>query len=119
MTVILRDAMTFLSKDGDPIVGAISYDKPLNTNTTLTIKTGNKVVTLLAKQVLLAIFKLDNKEFGFIFKGTAYHSGIDKKIFNKWNQYTKMILCRELKPCFKQIERGKEHETIPENAEKN
>lgn len=105
MTVVLRDAMTFLSKDVDPIVGTLSFESSFNANTTVTIKTGNKVVTLLAKQVLLAIFKLDNKEFGFIFKGAPYHSGIDKEIFNKWNQSTKMILCRELKPCFKQIER--------------
>lgn len=116
MTVVLRDAMTFLSKDSGPIVGAISYDKPLNANTTITIKTDSKVITLMAKQILLSIFKLDNKEFGFIFKGTAYHSGIEKEIFNKWNHYAKRILGRELKPCFVQIERGQEHETIPENA---
>lgn len=103
MTVVLRDAMTFLSKDVDPIVGAVSYDKSLNTNTTLTIKTGNKVVTLLAKQVLLAIFKLDNKEFGFIFKGTPYHSDLNKEVFNKWNKATKKMLGRELKQCFLEV----------------
>lgn len=110
MTVVLRDAMTFLSKDVDPIVGAVSYDKPLNANTTLIIKTGNKVVTLLAKQVLLAMFKLDNKEFGFIFKGAPYHSDLNKEVFNKWNKAAKKLLGRELKPCFKQIERGKAKE---------
>ena len=103
MTVVLRDAMTFLSKDVDPIVGAVSYDKPLNTNTTLTIKTGNKVVTLLAKQVFLAIFKLDNKEFGFIFKGTPYHSDLNKEVFNKWNKATKKLLGRVLKQCFLEV----------------
>ena len=103
MTVVLRDAMTFLSKDVDPIVGTVSYDKPLNANTTLTIKTGNKVVTLLAKQVLLAIFKLDNKEFGFIFKGTPYHSDLNKEVFNKWNKATKKLLGRELKQCFLEV----------------
>lgn len=103
MTVILRDAITFFSKDVDPIVGAISYDKLLNANTTLTIKTGNKVVTLLAKQVLLAIFKLDNKEFGFIFKGSAYHSDLNKEAFNKWNKATKKLLGRELKQCFLEV----------------
>lgn len=103
MTVILRDAITFFSKDVDPIVGAISYDKLLNANTTLTIKTGNKVVTLLAKQVLLAIFKLDNKEFGFIFKGAPYHSDLNKEVFNKWNKSTKKLLGRELKQCFLEV----------------
>lgn len=103
MTVVLRDAMTFLSKDVDPIVGAVSYDKPLNANTALTIKTGNKVVTLLANQVLLAIFKLDNKEFGFIFKGTPYHSDLNKEAFNKWNKVTKKLLGRELKQCFLEV----------------
>lgn len=103
MTVVLRDAMTFLSKDVDPIVGTVSYDKLLNANTTLTIKTGNKVVTLLAKQVLLAIFKLDNKEFGFIFKGNAYHSDLNKEVFNKWNKSTKKLLGRELKQCFLEV----------------
>lgn len=103
MTVILRDAITFFSKDVDPIVGAISYDKLLNANTTLTIKTGNKVVTLLAKQVLLAIFKLDNKEFGFIFKGAPYHSDLNKEVFNKWNKATKKMLGRELKQCFLEV----------------
>ena len=43
MTVVLRDAMTFLSKDIDPIVGAISYENPLNANTTLTINSVSEV----------------------------------------------------------------------------
>lgn len=103
MTVIFKDAMTFLNNDVDPIVGALSYEKPLNANTPVTIKTGNKVVTLLAKQVLLAIFKLDNKEFGFIFKGAPYHSDLNKEVFNKWNKATKKLLGRELKQCFLEV----------------
>ena len=100
MTVVLRDAMTCLSKDIDPIVGAISYENPLNANTTLTINAGNKVITLLAKQIKLAIFKLDGREFGFIFKSTGYYANNNDKDFNKWNQGTKRMLRRELKPCF-------------------
>lgn len=100
MTVVLRDAMTFLSKDVDPIVGAVSYDKPLSADTPVTIKTDSKTVTVAAKQIKLSIFKLDNKEFGFIFKGTPYHSDLNKEAFNKWNKVTKKLLGRELKQCF-------------------
>ena len=99
MTVVLRDAMTFLSKDIDAIVGAISYENPLNANTTLTINAGNKVITLLQNMPMTKC-KLDGKEFGFIFKSTGYYANNNDKDFNKWNQGTKRMLRRELKPCF-------------------
>ncbi|MDB6254114.1 hypothetical protein ODV13_04730 [Lactobacillus amylovorus] len=103
MTVVLRDAMTFLSKDIDPIVGAISYEKPLSADTPVTIKTDSKTVTVAAKQIKLSMFKLDNKLFGFIFKSTLYHSGDSKEDFSKWNQGTKQMLGRELKPGFLEV----------------
>ncbi len=56
MTVVLRDAMTFLSKDIDPIVGAISYENPLNANTTYTVKfklAGGNKTELATYNVLL------------------------------------------------------------------
>lgn len=103
MTVVLRDAMTFLSKDIDPTVGALSYEKPLSADTPVTIKTDSKTVTVAAKQIKLSIFKLDNKEFGFIFKGAPYHSDLNKEAFNKWNKATKELLGRELKQCFLEV----------------
>lgn len=103
MTVIFEDAMTFLNNDVDPTVGALSYEKRLNANTPVTIKTESKTITVLAKQIKLSIFKLDSKQFGFIFKSTLYHSGDSKEDFSKWNQGTKQMLGRELKPCFLEV----------------
>lgn len=103
MIVIFEDAMTFLNNDIDPTVGALSYEKPLSADTPVTIKTDSKTVTVAAKQIKLSMFKLDNKLFGFIFKSTLYHSGDSKEDFNKWNQGTKQMLGRELKPCFLEV----------------
>ena len=70
MKVTFKDAMTFLNNDVDPTVGSISDDnsKLFNADTPVTIETASNKITVLAKQIKLAIFKLDRKQFGFIFK---------------------------------------------------
>lgn len=104
MTVIFKDAMTFLNNDVDPTVGALSYEKPLNANTPVTIKTESKTITVLAKQIKLSIFKLDSKQFGFMFKSALCHSDANRKEdFTKWNMLTKQLLGRELKQCFLEV----------------
>lgn len=106
MTVILRDAMVFLSEeDSDPIVGTLSFESPFNANTTVTIKTTNKVkvtVTLLANQIDLAVFNLNKQGFGFIFKNALYYEDYENyaKECDDWNKLAKEMLGRELKPCF-------------------
>lgn len=106
MTVILRDAIVFLSEeDSNPIVGTLSFENPFNANTTVTIKTTNKVkvtITLLAKQIDLAIFNVNKQGFGIIFENTIYYLDYENytQECNEWNQYAKEMLGRELKPCF-------------------
>lgn len=103
MTITFKDAMTFLKDDIDPTVGALSYKKPLSTDTPVTIKTESKTVTVLANEIKLSIFKLDNKLFGFMFKSAIYHSDFNKKDFDRWNRATKRMLGRELKQCFLEV----------------
>ena len=106
MTVILRDAMVFLSeKDSNPIVGTLSFENPFNANTTVTIKTTNKVkvtITLLAKQIDLAVFNLNEHGLGIISESTLCYADYEnyKKECDDWNKLAKEILGRELKPCF-------------------
>ena len=102
MTVVLRDAMTFLSKDIDPIVGTLSFENHFNANTTVTIKTVKLTITLLAKQIDLAIFNLNKQGFGIIFENALYYEDYEnyKKECDDWNKLAKEMLGRELKPCF-------------------
>ena len=106
MTVILGDAMVFLSEDdSDPIVGTLSFENHFNANTTVTIKTTNKVkltITLLAKQIDLAIFNLNKQGFGIIFENALYYEDYEnyKKECDDWNKLAKEMLGRELRPCF-------------------
>lgn len=106
MIVTFKDSMTFLNNDVDPTVGVLSYDNSelLNANTPVTIKTKSKTITVLAKQIKLSIFKLDSKQFGFIFKSVIYHSDVKRKEdFIAWNRSTKRLLGRELDPCFLEV----------------
>lgn len=99
MTVILRDAMIFLkNSDAEPIIGALSYKTPFTPNTIITINTGSKTITVLAKQIKLGIFKINSHEFRFIFKSVSYSN--KKEDFNYWNKETAKMAGRELKPCF-------------------
>lgn len=107
MKVTFKDAMTFLNNDDvDPIVGSISYDngKLFNADTPVTIETGSKKITVLAKQIKLAMFKLDHKQFGFIFKNNMCHTDVNKpEDFEQWNRKTKQLLGRELEACFLEV----------------
>ena len=81
MKITFKDAMTFLNNDVDPTVGSISYDNSelFNADTPVTIETGSKKITVLAKQIELAIFKLDRKHWGFIFKNNLCHTDANDK----------------------------------------
>lgn len=99
--MILKDAVVFLKDaEADPIIGSISYEKPVKPNTTLFIDTGNKTVVATTKQVELAIFKLDNRLFGFIFKNVAY---LDATNFNYWDKETAKYAGRKLHECFDEV----------------
>ena len=103
MKITFKDAMTFLNNDVDPTVGSISYDNSelFNADTPVTIETGSKKITVLAKQIELAIFKLDRKHWGFIFKNNLCHTDAnDKEDFEQLNKETKQLLGRELEACF-------------------
>lgn len=115
MMATIKDAIVFLSKDSDPIVGAVSYEKPLTANTPLTIKTNNHAsTTILTKQAKMLVCKLTNNAFGFIVNSHTYLV-TDNKDFNYLNESTKQMLRRELKACFID-ERQARHELIQENA---
>ena len=96
MTVILRDAMVFLkNSDAEPIIGAISLEPPLRANAPLAIKTNGYTLIVLTKQVKTLIFKLNNKEFGFIADNTFFTSDD-----YYWNTFTNDNAGRELHECF-------------------
>lgn len=100
MTATIKDAMTFLSKDSDPIIGIVSYNKPLTPNTPLTIKSDdNSFTTVLTKQVKMLICKLTDESIGIIANSRTYLI-TDNKDFNYLNKSTKQMLGRELKTCF-------------------
>ena len=106
MKVTFKDSMTFLNNDVEPIVGFLSYDntKLLNANTPVTIETESKTITVLAKQIKLSVFKLDSKQFGFMFKSVIYHTDVNRKEdFVTWNKSTRKLLGRELEPCFLKV----------------
>lgn len=105
MQVIFKDTITFLNDDVEPTVGVLSYDTNLfSGNTLVTIKTESKTITILAKQIKLSLFKLDHKQFGFIFKSIIYHTDANSsKDFELWNRNTKRLIGRELKPCFLKV----------------
>lgn len=101
LTMILKDAVVFLKDaEADPIIGSISYEKPVKPNTALFIDAGNKTVVATIKQVELAIFKLDSKVFGFIFKNGACY---DATNFNYWDKETAKYAGRKLHECFDEV----------------
>lgn len=101
MTVTIKDAIVFLKDaEADPIIGSISYEKPVKPNTALFIDAGNKTVVATTKQVKLAIFKLDSKAFGFIYKNGACY---DATNFNYWDKETAKYARRKLHECFDEV----------------
>ena len=50
------------------------------------------------------MFKLDHKQFGFIFKNNMCHTDVNKpEDFEQWNKKTKQLLGRELEACFLEV----------------
>ena len=107
MKATIKVAMIFLSKDVDPLIGSVSYDKPLMANTPLTIETNNHAFT---KQAKLLVCKLTSNAFGFIVNGHTYLI-TDNRAFDYLNKSTKQMLGRELKACFID-ENSAKHELI-------
>ena len=98
MTVTIKDAIVFF-KDAEahPIIGSISYEKPVKPDTALIISDGSKTVITTIKQIRLAIFKRDNKFFGFILKEHACYIA---SRFSFWYKETAKYAGRKLHKCF-------------------
>lgn len=96
MIAELKDAIVCLGLDIEPIAGTLKYRMPYTPNRAVTIKTDNKTILLKGDQVKLAMFKLTNNEFGFIFRNGAYSSNE----VSYWDKETIKLVGRKLKPCF-------------------
>lgn len=96
-TATFNDAIIFLSKDSDPLFGSISYHKPVNPNSIITITSGtNKAVKLPLAKIVLAIFKLDSLRYGLIYKSGLY---FDRDV-SYWDKQTKLIASHTLEANF-------------------
>lgn len=89
----INDAIIGLNQFDDPVFGSISYHKPINPNTIVTIRANNTTIQTPVNQIRLAIFKLDAETFGFIFKNKLFW---DKKDFSQWNKDTRRLASHEL-----------------------
>lgn len=92
-TYNIKDTIIFLKDINDPFLGSISYSKPVNSDTVVTIKCKLGMLKVPFNKVELAIFRVDLKRFGFIFKGTVY-SDTD---VNYWDKETERIAQHKLK----------------------
>lgn len=93
----INDAIIGLKQLNEPILGSISFNKPVNQNTVITIKTSNMTIQAPIAQIKLVVFKLDAETFGFIFQNKFLY---DKKDFETWNQDTKRLASHELERNF-------------------
>ena len=93
----IKDAIIGLKQLNEPIFGSISFNKPVNQNTVITIKTSNMTIQAPIAQIKLVVFKLDAETFGFIFQNKFLY---DKKDFETWNQDTKRLASHELERDF-------------------
>ncbi|WP_195923365.1 hypothetical protein [Lactobacillus crispatus] len=93
----INDAIIGLKQLNEPIVGSISFNKPVNQNTVITIKTSNMTIQAPIAQIKLVVFKLDAETFGFIFQNKFLY---DKKDFESWDKNTKCLSSHELQPNF-------------------
>lgn len=96
-TILIKDAIIGLKQLNEPIFGSISFNKPVNQNTVITIKTSNMTIQAPIAQIKLVVFKLDAETFGFIFQNKFLY---DKKDFETWNQDTKRLASHELERDF-------------------
>lgn len=93
----INDAIIGLKQLNEPILGSISFNKPVNQNTVITIKTSNMTIQAPIAQIKLVVFKLDAETFGFIFQNKFLY---DKKDFETWNQDAKRLASHELERDF-------------------
>ncbi len=93
----INDAIIGLKQLNKPIFGSISFNKPVNQNTVITIKTSNMTIQEPIAQIKLVVFKLNAETFGFIFQNKFLY---DKKDFETWNQDTKRLASHELERNF-------------------
>ena len=93
----INDAIIGLKQLNEPILGSISFNKPVNQNTVITIRTSNMTIQAPIAQIKLVVFKLDAETFGFIFQNKFLY---DKKDFETWNQDTKRLASHELERDF-------------------
>lgn len=92
-TYNIKDTVIFLKDINDPFLGSISYSKPVNHNTVVTIKCKHLMLKVPLNKIEFIIFRVDLKRFGFIFKGTVY-SDTD---VNYWDMVTEKIAQHKLK----------------------
>lgn len=102
----INDAIIGLKQLNEPILGSISFNKPVNQNTVITIKTSNMTIQAPIAQIKLVVFKLDAETFGFIFKSQCFY---DQEDFNEWDKDTKRLAFHELQPNFKKGKKQNEN----------
>jgi hypothetical protein len=95
-TYNIKDAVVFLKDINDPFLGSISYSKPVNPNTVVTIKCKHVMLKVPLNKIELAIFKVASKRYGFIFKSSLY-SDTD---VNYWDMKTEKIAQHKLQTNF-------------------
>lgn len=90
--VRINDAIIGLKQFDQPILGSISYLKPVNGNTVITIKTGNAIIQTPLNQIKIAVFKLDTETYGFIFNGLFRYD----KNCQYWDEQIKKLTSHKL-----------------------
>ncbi|MBW8014230.1 hypothetical protein E0712_07350 [Lactobacillus helveticus] len=94
--ITINDAIIELKQLDDPVFGSLSYKKPANKNTTITVKADSRIIKTPLKQIELAVFKLDAKTYGFIFKSLFRYDNDCKY----WDNELKRLASHDLKPNF-------------------
>lgn len=94
--VKLNDAIICLRQIEDPLFGSLSYEKPANKNTTITVEADNRTIKTPLKQIVLAVFKLDAKTYGFFWKNTFLYD----KNYKYWDKRIYKLASHDLKPNF-------------------
>lgn len=92
----LNDAIICLNKNEDPLFGSLSYTKPASQNTIITVEANNKIIKMPLRKIKLAVFKLDAKTYGFIFKSLFRYDNDCKY----WDNELKRLASHDLKPNF-------------------
>lgn len=92
----LNDAIICLNKNEDPLFGSLSYTKPTSQNTIITVEANNKIIKMPLRKIKLAVFKLDAKTYGFIFKSLFRYDNDCKY----WDNELKRLASHDLKPNF-------------------